>query len=112
MSTCPNIAVVYGSKYGTTRQYAQWIAEELGAPLFDARKISHAKPTNYGIVVFGGALFASGIRSVKIIIKSPMQTLVVFTVEIANPNTTDYSTILAKNFGNYLLNYTGSAINV
>jgi menaquinone-dependent protoporphyrinogen IX oxidase len=93
-----NIAVVYSSKYGTTRQYAEWIAEELGATLFDAKKISPAKLTNYGIVVFGGALFASGISGIKAIVKSPVQTLVVFTVGLANPNTTDYSVILAKNF--------------
>jgi menaquinone-dependent protoporphyrinogen IX oxidase len=98
-----NIAVIYSSKYGTTRQYAAWIAEDLGAPLFDAKKINPAKLVGYGIVVFGGALFAGGISGAKAIAGLPTQALVVFTVGLADPNTTDYSAILAKSFSPELL---------
>ena len=30
-------AVIYGSKYGSTKQYAEWIAEELKADVFDVK---------------------------------------------------------------------------
>ena len=33
-----NIAVVYCSRYGSTKQYAQWLAEDLGADLYDVRR--------------------------------------------------------------------------
>jgi menaquinone-dependent protoporphyrinogen IX oxidase len=98
-----NVAVIYSSKYGTTRQYAAWIAEDLGAPIFEAKKINTAKLADYGTVVFGGALFASGISGAKAVAKLPAQALVVFTVGLADPNTTDYSAILAKNFPPELL---------
>jgi menaquinone-dependent protoporphyrinogen IX oxidase len=91
-------AVIYSSKYGTTKQYAEWIAEELGAALFEAAKIRPTKLADYGVVVFGGALYAGGIRGAKAIAKSQAKTLVVFTVGIADPNVTDYSAMLAKNF--------------
>ena len=33
--TMKKTAVIYGSKYGATKQYATWIAEELGADLIN-----------------------------------------------------------------------------
>ncbi len=33
-----NIAVIYKSHYGTTGQYAGWIAKALGAQLFEASR--------------------------------------------------------------------------
>lgn len=30
--------VIYESKYGSTRRYAQWIAKELGCPLFERKR--------------------------------------------------------------------------
>jgi menaquinone-dependent protoporphyrinogen IX oxidase len=92
------VAVVYASKYGTTKQYAEWIAEELGASVFDAAKVSPAKLAGYGAVVFGGALYAGGVMGAKAVAKSPAQTLALFTVGLADPGATDYSVILAKNF--------------
>ena len=35
--------VVYSSKYGSTAQYARWIAEELRAPLFEAESVKPDK---------------------------------------------------------------------
>ena len=38
-----NIAVVYCSRYGSTKQYAQWLAEDLGADLYDVRRVYKEK---------------------------------------------------------------------
>ena len=97
------IAVIYKSIYGTTKQYAKWIAEELNASLFEASEMKAKQLLNYDVVVFGGGLYASGIIGVKLVKNNPCNALVVFTVGAANPETTDYKGILSKNFSNVLL---------
>ena len=39
MNATKNVVVIYKSKYGSTKQYAQWIAEELNTSLFEATSI-------------------------------------------------------------------------
>jgi menaquinone-dependent protoporphyrinogen IX oxidase len=93
-----SIAVVYKSTYGSTKQYAEWIAEELNASLFEATSIKPSQMLEFDTVIYGGGLYASGINGVKLVTKNPCKSLVVFTVGAADPNTTDYSEILSKNF--------------
>ena len=90
--------VIYKSKYGSTKQYAQWIAQELGAPLFEASQIKPAQLASYDIVVYGGGLYAGGINGLALVSKNPCKSLVVFTVGLADPADTDYSEILRRNF--------------
>lgn len=91
------IAVIYKSNYGTTRQYATWIAEELNAELIERTSIKPRELANYDMVVYGGGLYASGILGVDLVTKYLCKRLVIFTVGLADPNTTDYSKILDKN---------------
>lgn len=92
------IAVIYQSKYGSTRQYAQWIARDLGAELLGRSNVSPASLREYDVVVYGGGLYAGGIAGVDLVVKHPCPSLVVFTVGLANPAITDYSEILNRNF--------------
>ena len=92
------IAVIYQSKYGSTRQYAQWIARDLGAQLLERSAVSPASLREYDVVVYGGGLYAGGIAGVDLVAKYPCPPLVVFTVGLANPAITDYSEILNRNF--------------
>ena len=41
-----NGAIFYASKYGSTEQYAHWIADELDIPFYDIRR-DHAEPSDY-----------------------------------------------------------------
>ena len=93
-----NVAVVYKSKYGSTKQYAQWIAEALDAPLFEASEVRPRQLMEYDMVVYGGGLYAGGINGVELVTKNPCKSLTVFTVGLADPNNTDYSAVLKKNF--------------
>lgn len=61
------IIVLYKSKGGFAKKYAQWIAQELEADLYDASNISVDHLKAYDRVVFGGGLYAVGINGVKII---------------------------------------------
>jgi len=59
--------VLYRSISGFTKKYAQWIAEELGADLFDCREIEPRALFDYDLIIFGGSLHNGGINGVDII---------------------------------------------
>jgi flavodoxin len=93
------IAVIYQSIHSTTKKYAEWIAEELGAELL-ARKAA-AELDKYDVVIYGGGLYGpSGIAGSDVVSKKNLKHLVVFTVGLAAPDITDYSAILKRNFPN------------
>jgi menaquinone-dependent protoporphyrinogen IX oxidase len=92
------IAVIYQSHYGATRQYAAWIAEELGADLMERREVYPDTLSKYDCVIYGGGLYAGGILGAGLVSKNSCKNLVVFTVGLADPETTDYAAILNKNF--------------
>ena len=92
------IAVIYKSKYGATKQYAEWIAEALDAPLFESASIKPSQLNDYDVVVYGGGLYAGGIDGIKLVTENSCKTLVLFTVGLADPQITDYAPILEKAF--------------
>ena len=92
------IAVIYQSKYGTTKQYAEWIADELNADLYERSNANPGLLDSYEVIIFGGGLYAGGISGIQLVTKNACKCLVVFTVGLADPKSTDYSDILNKNF--------------
>lgn len=99
-----NIAVIYKSNYGTTKQYATWIAEELGADLLERREAEPAKLQQYDCIIYGGGLYAGGISGIDLVTKNPCKRLIVFTVGLADPTITDYTEILDKSLPSELRN--------
>lgn len=81
--------VIYGSKYGATKQYAGWIADELSAELIDVKKADAALIDNADTIIVGGALYAGGVKGLSFIInnydKLKDKQLVLFTCGIADP---------------------------
>ncbi len=59
--------VLYKSKTGFVKKYAEWIAEELSADIFEASKVTSDMLTTYDVVIYGGGLYAAGINGVKLI---------------------------------------------
>lgn len=78
------IAVVYRSKSGYTQKYAQWIARATGADLLPAGGVRADNLMKYDTIVYGGALYATGINGVGLITKNFDQLkgrkLIVFTL--------------------------------
>lgn len=60
-----NIAVVYRSRYGHARDYAGWIAAELGADLLEGAKPERL--LRYDTLIFGGGLYAGGIGGARLL---------------------------------------------
>lgn len=92
------IIVIYKSKYGATKQYAEWIAEALDAELREAKAVKPESLGAYDVVIYGGGLYAGGIAGVKLVTQNTLKNIVVFTVGLADPAVTDYSEIRQKAF--------------
>lgn len=50
-----NGAIFYSSKYGSTAEYAQWIAEATGLPAFDMTA-GKAKPADFDFLILGAPI--------------------------------------------------------
>jgi len=59
--------VIYKSNTGFTKKYAEWIANELSADIFDVSKVTDKIFATYDTVIYGGSLHAVGINGVKFI---------------------------------------------
>lgn len=82
------IAIIYKSKYGHTKTYAQWIAEELGADCLDASKTKGADLERYAAIIYGGGLYAGGVNGIALLTKNfsaiKNKALYLFTVGAAD----------------------------
>ena len=65
-----NAIVVYKTKYGSTKTYAEWIAEELSADIRDAKTVKADDLLKYDTIIYGGGLYAEGINGVSLITKN------------------------------------------
>jgi menaquinone-dependent protoporphyrinogen IX oxidase len=61
--------VIYKSKYGATKRYAEWIAEETGFDCIDVKKAKIDEVLKYDTIVFGGGIYAQGIAGLSFIKK-------------------------------------------
>lgn len=60
--------VVYKSKYGYTKKYAQWLAEILGCDIKE--NASLADVMGYDTIIYGGGIYAGRINGAKLITKN------------------------------------------
>jgi menaquinone-dependent protoporphyrinogen IX oxidase len=98
-----NVAVIFKTKYGHTKQYAEWISEKLKCDLFEQSEISAEKMLEYDTIIYGGGLYASGILGIELVTKNfsslKDKNIVVFTVGLADPNIkSQFEPIINKNF--------------
>jgi len=60
-----SIIVIYKSKYGATKKYAEWLAEELSCDLVEIKKATIEQVEKYDIVILGGGIYATGIAGIS-----------------------------------------------
>lgn len=65
-----NTLVIYSSRYGSTKRYAQWLAEELDADLLEKSKAKLKDLMDHQNIVYGGSLHAVGISGLDLIKKN------------------------------------------
>lgn len=85
--------IIYCSKYGTTKQYAEWIAEALSADVLNAKSVKGKTLASYDTIIYGGKIFGGAISGISLILKNfellKDKNLVVFTCGLADPKGAD-----------------------
>ena len=114
--------VIYKTKYGATKKYARWIAEELNCQAVDAKKIKIDDILKYDTIVYGGGLYAEIINGVHMLTKNmdklKDKKIAVFTTGLTPVDCRDYydKIVIEKNFklgvpeNVKLFNYVGKMI--
>ncbi len=59
------VIVLYSSKYGATRKYARWLAEELECRVVETKKASLEQVREHDTIILGGGVYASGIAGIR-----------------------------------------------
>lgn len=81
--------VIYESKYGSTRRYAEWIAEALSCSFFEKAIFRPEDFSNYDVIIYGGGLYAGGVSGIKLLTKNwkllENRHVILFTCGIADP---------------------------
>ncbi len=96
--------VLYRSKYGSTKNYASWIADELSCKALDAKGLDAGILDDYDTIIYGGGLYAEIIAGVSLITKNidklSGKKLVVFTTGLTPTDCREYydGMVLEKNF--------------
>lgn len=96
--------VIYKSKYGSTKAYAEWIAEELDCKAVDAKQVKIDDLAEYDTIIYGGGLYAEVIAGVTIITKNMEKLadkkLIIYTTGITPLDCRDYydKMVMEKNF--------------
>lgn len=114
--------VIYKSKYGSTKTYAEWIASELSCEAVDAKNIKADSLLEYDNIIYGGGLYAEVIAGVSLITKNADllkdKKIAVYTTGITPLDRREYydKYVIEKNFKNGLpenvkvFNYLGKMI--
>ena len=62
-----DVLVLYKSKYGSTKQYAEWIAGDLNADLYERSEFITKDWEKYSTVIYCGGLYANRVNGIGII---------------------------------------------
>ena len=100
--------VIYKTKYGSAKQYAQWLAEELKADLFESSRFAPEMFKDYENIIYGGSLYAVGILGISLIKnnfdKIKDKNVIVFSVGASPADEKPMNDVKTKNFTDEMLN--------
>lgn len=103
--------VIYKSKYGATKKYAEWISEELNCEMKEAKTVNLEELMQYDTIIYGGGLYAEVINGVILITKNidklKDKKIIVYTTGITPLECRDYydKLVIEKNFKPEMLEY-------
>ena len=104
-----NAIVIYKSKYGSTKKYAEWISEALSCDIAEVKSVKVNDLTQYDTIIYGGGLYAEVIAGVTLITKNFSKLrdkkLIVYTTGITPLDCREYydTYVIKKNFKEHML---------
>lgn len=103
-----SIVVMYQSKYGATKKYAEWLAEELSCDLIETKKAVIEQIEKYDVVILGGGIYATGISGISFLKKHyerlKNKKIIVFAVGASPYDEKAMIALKERNFKMELLN--------
>lgn len=97
-----SIVVIYQSKYGATKKYAEWLAEELSCDLVETKKAIIVQIEKYDVVILGGGIYATGIAGISFLKKHyerlKNKKIIVFAVGASPYDEKAMSVLKERNF--------------
>ncbi len=95
--------VIYTSKRGSTKQYAEWIAEDLGCAALSLPEAKDVNLYEYDCIIYGGWIRGSGIvdfdKFAKMLDDELMKRLIVFGVGFADETAENYAQVWGYSLG-------------
>lgn len=64
------ILIMYFSKYGSTKAYAEWIASELNGDIYDLKNVNRHILQEYDTIVLGSGLYAGKVKGINLIVNN------------------------------------------
>ncbi|NNJ28635.1 flavodoxin domain-containing protein [Lacrimispora defluvii] len=89
--------VVYQSSTGFTKQYAQWIAEDLKCQAVSLKEVSEQAIRENECIIFGGWIMGGMINGLDKVLKMNPKQLVVFAVGASPEKLTDTAEMKKQN---------------
>jgi menaquinone-dependent protoporphyrinogen IX oxidase len=81
--------ILYKSKYGSTKQYAQWLNQEINSDIFELDKCPSLE--NYNLIILGGGIYMGKINGSDFISKNwdilKNKKVILFSTSGAEPGT-------------------------
>lgn len=100
--------ILYQSKYGATKQYAKWLADQTGFSMVETKKADIEQIKVFDTVILGGGIYASGIAGLSFLRKHmdvlQDKKLVVFCVGASPFEKTAFQEIVKHNMKDALQN--------
>ena len=62
--------ILFQSKYGATKKYAQWLVEETGYDCIETKTAKVVNLQDYDVIILGGGVYASGIAGLSFLKKN------------------------------------------
>ncbi len=93
--------ILYQSKYGATKRYADWISQETGFDCAETKKARIEAVKGYGTIILGGGIYASGIAGLSFLKKHIKELsgkkIAVFCVGASPYDADAFRQIIARN---------------
>ena len=101
-----NHIVIYETKYGSTRQYARWIAQALDCDFFTRRGAEVNELYAFDTIIYGGPIYGGGVSGIKLI-RNNFESLrgkhlIVFTCGLSDPANPENVTRIRERLGRTL----------
>jgi len=94
--------VIYKSKTGFAKKYAEWIAEALQCDLKENVKLSIEDIVHYDTIIYGGGLYAVGINGINLIKNNyealKDKNLIIYATGATPPREQDLQKVWGMNF--------------